>query len=252
MSSLAVTTPTPGQAIVLPGPSTRALRSSVSLVLQARIRLIVSVRRSSWATPPRLAYLTDLKAWGSWCASLGIHPFDARRHHVDAWVRVLSAEPLPRTNKPMASASIARRLSAVSAFYAYGISVDVLDFSPIANVRRPQVSEDSTTVGLSADEAVTLLEAAEQHLLRAGALVILGTYNGVRIDEALAADVADYTYNEDTECCASSAKAAKPLPHPSTPLLCERSVPTSPIATHWRAGCFSPHEEQKTRLHNGF
>ncbi len=27
------------------------------------------------------AYLSDLKAWGAWCAAAGVHPFDARRHH---------------------------------------------------------------------------------------------------------------------------------------------------------------------------
>lgn len=90
-----------------------------------------------------------------------MHPFDARRHHVDAWVRVLTTAPLPRTGKPMASSSIARRLSAVSAFYDYGIGVDVLAFSPVANVRRPKVPDDSTTVGRSADELVALLEAAD-------------------------------------------------------------------------------------------
>lgn len=59
------------------------------------------------------AYLVDLKAWGAACAGMGTHPFDARRHHVDVWVRRLSADPLPRTGRPMAPASIARRLSAV-------------------------------------------------------------------------------------------------------------------------------------------
>ncbi len=56
------------------------------------------------------AYLWDLKAWGAWCAAAGVHPFDARRHHVDAWVRVrvLTTEPLPRTGKPMAPSSTAR------------------------------------------------------------------------------------------------------------------------------------------------
>ncbi len=98
------------------------------------------------------AYLSDLKAWGAWCAAVGVHPFDTRRHHVDAWVRVLTTEPLPRTGRPMAASSIARRLSAVSAFYDYGIGVDVLTFSPVANVRRPKVSDDATTVGLSAGE----------------------------------------------------------------------------------------------------
>ncbi len=124
----------------------------------------------------------------------GVHPFDARRHPVDAWVRVLTTEPLSRTSKPMAASSIARRLSAVSAFYHYGIGVDVLGFSPVANVRRPRVSDDSTTVGLSTDELVALLDAADAHSPRWGALVSLLAYNGVRIDEALAADVGDYTY----------------------------------------------------------
>ena len=140
------------------------------------------------------AYLADLKAWGSWCAAVGVHPFDARRHHVDAWVRVLTSEPLPRTGKSMAPASIARRLSCISKFYDYGIGVDVLAFSPVANVRRPKVSDDSSTVGLDADELVRLLEVADAHSPRSSALVTLLAYNGVRIDEALSADVDDYTY----------------------------------------------------------
>lgn len=171
-----------------------------------------------YTTSTGRAYLADLKAWASWCASLGVHPFDARRHHVDAWIRVLSAEPLPRTNKPMASASIARRLSAVSAFYAYGISVEVLDFSPIANARRPKVSEDSTTVGLSADEAVILLEAAEKHSPRLCALVSLLTYNGVRIDEALAADVSDYTYQRGHRVLRIVRKGGKAATAPLNPI----------------------------------
>lgn len=140
------------------------------------------------------AYLTDLKAWAAWCASGGVHPFDARRHHVDAWVRVLGTDLLARTGKPMPPASIARRLSAVSAFYSYGISVEVLSFSPTANVRRPKVSDDSSTVGLAGDELVALLDTADAHSPRWGALVSLLAYNGVRIDEALSADMADYTY----------------------------------------------------------
>ena len=164
------------------------------------------------------AYLADLKAWGAACVQLGTHPFDARRHHLDAWIRLLSTEPLPRTNKPMSPASIARRLSAVSAFYDYGISVEVLDFSPVANVRRPKVSEDSSTVGLSADEAVILLEAAEKHSPRLCALVSLLTYNGVRIDEALAADVSDYTYQRGHRVLRIVRKGGKAATAPLNPI----------------------------------
>lgn len=163
------------------------------------------------------AYLTDLKAWAQWCAGLGVHPFDARRHHVDAWIRRLSSEQLPRTGQPMAPASIARRLSAVSAFYDYGISVDVLALSPVANVRRPRVSEDSTTVGLSAEEAVAMLDQADAHSPRLGALVSLLTYNGVRIDEALAANVSDYTYQRGHRVLRIVRKGGKQATAPLNP-----------------------------------
>src|SRR5690349_5874693 len=53
------------------------------------------------------AYRGDLAAWAQWCAAAGVHPFDARRHHVDAWVRSMQNAPLPRTGKPMADTSIA-------------------------------------------------------------------------------------------------------------------------------------------------
>lgn len=163
------------------------------------------------------AYLADLKAWGAWCHGAGVHPLDARRHHVDAWVRVLSTEPLPRTGRPMAASSIARRLSAVSAFYNYGIGVDVLSFSPVANVRRPKVADDSTTVGLSAGEVVSLLDAADAHSPRFGALVSLLAYNGVRIDEALSADVTDYTYQRGHRVLRITRKGGRISTEPLAP-----------------------------------
>jgi integrase/recombinase XerD len=109
-------------------------------------------------------------------------------------------------------------LSAVSAFYDYGISVDVLDFSPVANVRRPKVSEDSSTVGLSAEEAVKLLEVADAHSPRASALVSLLTYNGVRIDEALNADVSDYTYQRGHRVLRIVRKGGKAATVPLNPI----------------------------------
>jgi integrase/recombinase XerD len=140
------------------------------------------------------AYLSDLKAWGAWCTTAGVHPLDARRHHVDAWVRIMTAEPLPHTGKPRANASIARRLSCLSKFYDHAMSVEVVTYSPVANVRRPKVSDDSRTVGLDADELIRLLDVADAHSPRSSALVTLLAYNGVRIDEALSADIDDYTY----------------------------------------------------------
>ncbi len=163
------------------------------------------------------AYLADLKAWRAWCTTTGVHPFDARRHHVDAWIRVLSTHPLPRTGRPLTTSSIIRRLSAVSAFYDYGISVEPLSFSPTANVRRPKVSDDSTTVGLSADELIDLLDTADAHSPRFGALVSLLAYNGVRIDEALSADVTDYTYQRGHRVLRITRKGGRTATEPLAP-----------------------------------
>jgi hypothetical protein len=79
------------------------------------------------------AYFGDLKAWAAWCASPGVHPLAARRHHVDTWVRHLSQVDQPATGRPASPASIARRLSCLSKFYDYGIrDAEVLEHSPVA------------------------------------------------------------------------------------------------------------------------
>ena len=66
------------------------------------------------------AYLGDLRAWIGWCAEQGVHPFTARRHHVDHWARQLAAVPQPATRRPAAAATGARRLSCLSGVYDYG------------------------------------------------------------------------------------------------------------------------------------
>jgi len=93
------------------------------------------------------AYLGDLKAWAAWCADRGVHPFAARRHHVDTWVKFLGRDPQPATGRPAAPATVARWLSCLSRFYDYGMrEIELIEHSPVANVRRPKVSEDSPTI----------------------------------------------------------------------------------------------------------
>ena len=47
------------------------------------------------------AYQSDLQSWAGWTLTVaGIHPLEARRHHVAAWVRQLTSEPSTRTGKP--------------------------------------------------------------------------------------------------------------------------------------------------------
>lgn len=86
-------------------------------------------------------------------------------------------------------ATVARKLSALSGFYDYGVH---LAHSPTASVRRPKVSDESQAVGLTADQLRLLLLNAAQHSTRPLALVSLLTFCGLRISEALNADIRDY------------------------------------------------------------
>jgi site-specific recombinase XerD len=88
-----------------------------------------------------------------------------------------------------APASIARRLSCLSSFYGYGVEVDVLEDNPVANVKRPRVTNASMSVGLTRDELKALLDAAAADGPRCEALITLLAYNGLRIDEALSRDI---------------------------------------------------------------
>lgn len=138
------------------------------------------------------AYLSDLRAWWQWCTDAGVHPFDARRHHVDAWMDAM-ATPTPPT-KALGPVSIRRRLSAVSKFYRYGIEAEVLTYSPVEQVKRPKASRETSSIGLSVAELSDLITAAATDSAQSAALVTLLAYNGLRITEALGADVSDYSY----------------------------------------------------------
>ncbi|MBO0842147.1 MAG: tyrosine-type recombinase/integrase, partial [Nocardioides sp.] len=110
-------------------------------------------------------------------------PLEANRAAVDGYTRHLEARRAPAT--------VARRLSALAGLYAYAVAEGVLEASPLAHVKRPRTSGDSPTLGLDRAEARTLLAAAQEHSARAGALVTLLLHDGLRISEALGADVTD-------------------------------------------------------------
>lgn len=133
----------------------------------------------------RRAYRRDLEHFVAWCQAQDLDPLAVRRPHVDAYAQACTADGL-------APSSLARRLSALSSFYAYAVDEDALPRNPVSRVRRPAVSvDDSATVGLTRDDARRLLAAAAAHSPRTGALVALLLANGLRIGEALGADVED-------------------------------------------------------------
>ncbi len=166
------------------------------------------------------AYLSDLHAWARWCDHQGVHPLTARRHDVDAWVAHLTHSPQPVTGRSAAPATVARRLSCLSGFYDYGLrEVELLDYSPVANVRRPRVGDDSPTIGLDAAELDRLLTAAEHDSPRSAALVSLLVYNGLRIAEALGCEVTSLTYQRGHRVLRIIRKGGRPATEPLAPVV---------------------------------
>src|SRR5664280_1685789 len=60
------------------------------------------------------------------------------------------------------SEPVARRLSAIAGFYRYATDEDLIDRSPVAGVRRPNVADDSHTTGLDRDQLRAVLALARQ------------------------------------------------------------------------------------------
>lgn len=133
----------------------------------------------------RDAYRRDLGSWFSFCADLAVDPLEATRVHVDAYARH-QAEVGGRT-----AATVARRLSTLSGFYRYAVAEDVVTRNPVANVKRPKVGTETVSTGLDRDELSALVAAAKADSPRSHALVLLLGLNGLRISEALGADVDD-------------------------------------------------------------
>jgi integrase/recombinase XerD len=149
--------------------------------------------------PPNTArgYRTDLAQWATWLIrhappEYRTHPLLATRPHVARWTKHLDETPSARTGRPLSEASIARKLSALAEFYRYAIALGVLTDSPVDNVRRPKVSDQSQTVGLTTEELQRVFDAAEAHSPRLTALVYTLFFTGSRISEVLGADVRDY------------------------------------------------------------
>lgn len=131
----------------------------------------------------RSAYARDLRHFASWLEGHHVGVLDVRRVHVDAYMRACEADGA-------SPATVARRLSAISGYYAYAEDEGLIERNPVGRVRRPKVNDETPRFGLDRDEVGRLLEVAERKP-RDYALALLLVLNGLRISEVLAADVTD-------------------------------------------------------------
>jgi integrase/recombinase XerD len=137
----------------------------------------------------RAAYLRDLAQWADWLAGHGVLLLEADETAAAMWARHLEATGVK-------DSTAARKLTAVSSFYGWCARRGHVRANPVAGLPRPAVDYDtSATPGLTRDQAVALLEAADSdagpQAARTAALVSALLYTGARVSELLGADIED-------------------------------------------------------------
>ncbi len=127
-------------------------------------RLALAGFLAGYSGPTREAYGLDLRQFASWC----------HQHHL----RLFSAR-----------ATITRRLCTVAGFYWYAVEEELLDHSPAVHVRRPRLDYESHATGLDRNGVGALLVAAGLGAAGEHALISLLAINGLRVSEAVGADI---------------------------------------------------------------
>jgi len=132
----------------------------------------------------RAAYALDLRQFTTWCRQRQrqLRLFAVRRADIELFARDLEAAGRAR-------ATITRRLSTVAGLYRYAVEEDLLDHSPAVHVRRPRIDYESHATALDRNEVGALLVAAGLGAAAEHALVSLLALNGLRVSEAIGADV---------------------------------------------------------------
>jgi site-specific recombinase XerD len=137
---------------------------------------------SGYSGLTRDAYTLDLRQYTGWCVQHGLHLFAAKRVDIESFRGDMETSGRAR-------ATIARHLCTIAGFYRYAVEEELLDHSPAAHVRRPRLDYESHATALDRNELGALLVAAGLGTAQEHALISLLALNGLRISEALGADV---------------------------------------------------------------
>jgi integrase/recombinase XerD len=147
--------------------------------------LVLAFLATKRSVNTRQAYLRDLAEFARWCDGHGTALLTA--DEITAAVFARHLESIGRKNT-----TIARKMAAVSSFYAWCLRHGHAQANPVATLDRPQVDYDtSATAGLTKDQAVALMHAADRETERTAALVAVLLFTGARVSEVLSADIED-------------------------------------------------------------
>jgi integrase/recombinase XerD len=158
----------------------------------------------------RAAYALDLRQWMEWCRANDLPVLEVRRAHIELFARSLE-------ERGRARSTVARRLSTISGFYRYCVEEQLLAASPAAHVRRPRLDYESHAVGLDRNELGVFLVQAGLSGGRDHALACLLALNGLRVSEALNANVEDLGLQRGHRTLTITRKGGKVVTIPLAP-----------------------------------
>lgn len=158
----------------------------------------------------RDGYTIDLKRWWEFCESNHLPVLEVKRAHAEYYQRTMEEHGY-------AKSTIGRRLSTVSSYYQWCLEEELIVRNPMVHVRRPKISQESTTVGLDRDELGAFLVAAGLADARDHALACLLGLNGLRVSEACNASIENIGFERGHHTLLVDRKGGKRVTIPMAP-----------------------------------
>lgn len=152
---------------------------------------LLSQRMPSTQVP----YRSALDLYRQWCDLNGVEVLHSTRRDINRY-RLHLARVRRANGKTLAPATQHLRLTAVASFFKYLAYEGVIEHSPAENVRRPQITTESTRQGLTLDEARALLAASVEAGPRTAALVHLLLSTALRVSEACSVTTNDLGWTD--------------------------------------------------------
>lgn len=186
----------------------RSLRAEVATLAPNVQQLVWAWLLRQRSVHTRAAYGRDLAEWLAFCAGREVDPLRVTVGHGDAYGRWLQEE------RGLSARSAARKLAAVSSWYAYLVRSKVLAANEFAGANRPEQNRgESRTVGLTESEARALMRAAMsdhgRQRLRTAAILALMLSVGPRVAEVVSLTMADLGFEREMRTVRISGKGGK-------------------------------------------
>lgn len=150
-------------------------------------RLAIAGWLSGYGGSTRRGHMAEMRLWVEWLLNLPdpTPVLQVKRFHLEMYGRELEEVKLRRRS------TVAHKMSVICGFYKWCALEGVLERDPVAHVRRPRVEYITTREYLDRMELSRFLQFATLGSSRDEALCLLLALNGLRISEALNADIED-------------------------------------------------------------